>query len=105
MGSVGPLEGSCPRARKGTSGKVLGGDEAALYEHADHFATRMNDLSTAITVLQECSSKQVERNLRTLGFEPGSETGLGHYLSAARARPMHKQTAYAELCVYFESVE
>lgn len=82
-------------------GDLLSGDEAAIEEHAEHFALRVRGLSTAIDHLDTWTSERVKQNLETLGCAAGQEIDLAWYLTAARQRPLEKQAAFHSLREHF----
>lgn len=82
-------------------GDLLGGDEAAIKEHAEHFVLRVRGLFAAIDHLDKWTSTRVKENLETLSCAAGQEVDLGYYLSAARRRPLNKQPAFYGLRDHF----
>jgi hypothetical protein len=82
-------------------GDFLGGDEAAIEEHAEHFVLRVRGLFAATDHLDEWTSERVKQNLKTLGCAAGQEVDLAWYLTAARTRPLEKQTAFCSLREHF----
>ena len=82
-------------------GDLLAGDEAAIEEHAEHFALRVHGLFAAIDHLDKWASERVRQNIESLGCAAGQEIDLAWYLTAARTRPLEKQTAFNSLREHF----
>ena len=82
-------------------GDVLGGDEAAIEEHAEHFVAQVRGLFAATDHLDQWASTSVKRNLGVLGFATGAEVDLGRYVRAARLRGLDKQGAFENLVEHF----
>jgi hypothetical protein len=82
-------------------GEFLGGNEALIDEHVEHFVLRARGLFAATDHLDTWASARVKQNLEALGWAAGQEADLSRYLRAAQERRLDKQAAFHGLREHF----